>query len=306
MNVVFPHTKYLFLFFWIFCIIYIHLRGKVRLSFIRQLTDHSSFLAPINIFMYWFSKVPTTPYLNLNHFPELDILQKNWTIIRDEALNLYQMGSIAASNSYDDIGFNSFFRRGWKRFYLKWYQAEPLKSAQELCPNTVELLNKIPNLNAAAFTLLPKNSYLNPHRDPYAGSLRYHLGLVTPNSEKCSIYVDDIPYFWKDGEAVMFDETYLHHANNISDQDRIILFCDIQRPLKYKIFQYFSFFVNHTLMKASGSKNLPNEKSGVVNILFSHYYPIRIFFKSIKVKNARLYYTLKYIFFGGIFYWLFF
>jgi beta-hydroxylase len=32
------------------------------------------------------------------------------------------------------------------------------------------------------FALLPGGSHLNPHRDPFGGSLRYHLGLSTPNS----------------------------------------------------------------------------------------------------------------------------
>ena len=53
---------------------------------------------------------------------------------------------------------------------------------------------------------------LGAHRDPFAGSLRYHLGLVTPNSPECFIVVDGEKYYWKDGEAVMFDETYIHTA----------------------------------------------------------------------------------------------
>jgi beta-hydroxylase len=34
------------------------------------------------------------------------------------------------------------------------------------------------------FAMLPANGSLNPHRDPFAGSLRYHLGLITPNDER--------------------------------------------------------------------------------------------------------------------------
>jgi beta-hydroxylase len=35
----------------------------VRLPFMRQLFDHSSFMAPINLFMHWLSRVPSRPYL---------------------------------------------------------------------------------------------------------------------------------------------------------------------------------------------------------------------------------------------------
>jgi aspartyl/asparaginyl beta-hydroxylase (cupin superfamily) len=35
----------------------------------------------------------------------------------------------------------------------------------------------------------------------------------------------------KTGEAVMFDETFIHHAANRTDHQRVVLFCDVERPL---------------------------------------------------------------------------
>ena len=81
-------------------------------------------------------------------------------------------------------------------------------------------------------TALPPGGVLTLHRAPYAGSLRYHLGLVTPNDDNCAIIVDGQRYSWRDGEEVVFDETYLHWAENKTDKDRIILFCDIERPIR--------------------------------------------------------------------------
>ena len=69
------------------------------------------------------------------------------------------------------------------------------------------------------FALLPPGGKLNRHRDPFAGSLRYHLGLVTPNSDTCRIYVDGEPYSWRDGEDLMFDETFIHSAENATRHD---------------------------------------------------------------------------------------
>ncbi|KTC92867.1 MULTISPECIES: aspartyl/asparaginyl beta-hydroxylase domain-containing protein [Legionella] len=290
--------KSLFFAWYIFSIAYTHFRGKVRLKFLKQLTDHSSFMAPVNAIMYLFSAVPKTPFLDVATFPELKILRDNWETIREEAEFLYQEGYISASDKYDDIGFNSFFRRGWKRFYLKWYQ-DPMHSAQTLCPKTLELIQQIPNINAAMFTLLPKDSFLFSHRDPYAGSLRYHLGLITPNSKDCCIYVDGEPYFWQDGQDVMFDETFVHHAENKTSQDRIILFCDIQRPLKNKLATWFNQFFSRTVMKAAASKNLPNEQVGTINKLFTHLYQIRLVGKKLKSYNKNLYYIIKYTLFLG-------
>lgn len=285
-------------------IAYIHFRGKTRLGILRQLTDHSSLLAPINALMYLFSAVPSTPYLNLEQFPELKILRDNWTTIRDEAANLYQEGYIAASEKYDDIGFNSFFRRGWKRFYLKWYK-EPFPSAQALCPKTLALVQAIPNINAAMFALLPKNSFLFKHRDPYAGSLRYHLGLITPNSPGCRIHVDGIPHIWQDGKDVLFDETYIHYAENNTDEDRIILFCDIKRPLKNRFANQLNRLFSQLIMKAAASKNLPTEPVGFINKLFKYLYQIRLAGKNIKKYNKLLYYITKYSLYLGLFYLFF-
>lgn len=82
------------------------------------------------------------------------------------------------------------------------------------------------------FTELAPDSRLVRHRDPYAGSLRYHLGLMTPNDDRCFIDVDGQRYSWRDGESVVFDETYIHYAENKTDQNRIIFFADVERPLK--------------------------------------------------------------------------
>ncbi|MGB1271137.1 MAG: aspartyl/asparaginyl beta-hydroxylase domain-containing protein, partial [Endozoicomonas sp.] len=122
--------------------------------------------------------------MNTSHFPELKALRDNWQVIRSEAITLHEQSHIKASDRLDDIGFNSFFKTGWKRFYLKWY-GNDLPSAQALCPETVAMLQKIPGIKAAMFAMLSPDSRLVRHRDPYAGSLRYHLGLITPNSDQC-------------------------------------------------------------------------------------------------------------------------
>lgn len=298
-------TKFLVLYFFILSGAYIHFRGRVRHSFMRQLFDHSTLMAPINFIMYCFSRVPAKPFLPLDNFPELKLLRDNWQLIRDEAQALADHGEIKASEKYNDIGFNSFFRKGWKRFYLKWYGTN-LPSAQQACPKTLALLNQLPNIKAAMFASLPPGGELVRHRDPYAGSLRYHLGLVTPNSDECRIVVDGDSYFWRDGEDVLFDETYIHYAYNKTTHPRIILFCDVERPMRNKLAQGVNRFVSRTLMKASASPNSVNDQTGVINKLFKYVYVIRLLGKKIKAKNRKLYYLIKYVLFGSLLYLIFF
>lgn len=277
----------------------VHFRGRVRHTFFRQLTDHSSLLAPFNVLMYAFSAVPNRPFLDLDRFPELSALTENWRAIRDEALPLVAEGYVRAPRDHIDIGFHSFFKGGYKRFYLKWYD-DPPPSARKLCPKTVALLEAIPTINAAMFALLPPGAKLGAHRDPYAGSLRYHLGLVTPNDERCAIVVDGERYHWRDGEAVVFDETYIHSAENRTDATRLILFCDVARPLTSRVVGWINRAFRDTAIRASQTENLPGEKVGFVNRIFSYVYHVRLFGKRIKERSRVAYYALKWLLIAAI------
>ena len=290
----------------VLCGIYVQHRGVVqheKLS--RKLTDHSNLFGPINCLFYSFSKVPTSPYLDQENFPQLQILQDNWQIIRDEAVALNEQAQIKSSDKLDDIGFNSFFRTGWKRFYLKWYGSS-LNSARELCPKTVALLESIPTVKGAMFAMLPPEARLVKHRDPYAGSLRYHLGLVTPNSDDCYINVDGQNYSWRDGEAVMFDETFIHYAENTSDQNRIILFIDVKRPVTFFLVDWINRLFSRIVLGASATKNIDGDKIGFLNRIFASIYKIRLLGKKIKAYNRRLYYLLQYALYAWLIYLIFF
>ena len=276
------------------CSIYVQLRGSVRYEKVtRMLSDHSNFLAPINCLFYLFSSVKNSPYIDVNQFPELKTLEENWETMRDEALNLHKSSEIKGSTELDDLGFNSFFRTGWKRFYLKWYGVN-IPSANTLCPKTVKLLSDIPLIKGAMFAMLPPGARLVAHRDPYAGSLRYHLGLSTPNSEDCYIYVDGEKYSWRDGEPVIFDETFIHYAENKTEKNRIVLFLDINRPTNFFIIDWLNIFLGNTLLAATATKNIEGDKVGLLNKLFSSVYSARLVGKKIKSYNRFLYYFLQY------------
>jgi beta-hydroxylase len=278
---------------------YVHFRGRARHSFLRQLTDHSTFFAPVNALVYLFSAVPARPFLDPAAFPFLAPLQANWREIRDEAIRLRDEARIRASEAYDDAGFNSFLRRGWKRFYLKWY-GEPQPSARAHCSRTVELVESIPKVRAALFALLPAGGTLMEHRDPFAGSLRYHLGLVTPNSDACWIDVDGVRRSWRDGEGVVFDETYVHHAANETATDRIILFCDVERPLRGRLPGAVNRWVGDTLMRATRSRNERGESVGAVNVAFGQVYKLRLLGKRLKAWHQPTYYAVKFALLAGL------
>jgi beta-hydroxylase len=296
--------KFVVLYVFVAAALFVHFRGRVRHSLVKQLSDHSTIMAPYNALMYLFSAVPAKPILDPRAIPELDVLRANWQVIRDEAIALMDQGSIRAATGHNDLGFNSFFKNGWKRFYVKWY-GSPMPSAQQACPKTVALVQSLPNVNAAMFALLPPGGKLNRHRDPFAGSLRYHLGLVTPNSDRCRIYVDGNPYAWRDGEDLLFDETFIHSAHNETEVTRIILFCDVERPLRTPVMRAFNRLVARHVMRAASTQNLETEPVGLLNRVYALFGHSSDFLTRLKRRNRTAFRTAKYALFAALAYWIF-
>jgi len=149
-------------------------------------------------------------------------------------------------------------------------------------------------VHGAMFAMLPPGAKLGAHRDPFAGSLRYHLGLKTPNSDDCFIIVDGEKCVWRDGEAIMFDETFIHTAENRTDQNRIILFCDVERPMTFGFMRSMNRWVSKHIVKASSTQNEEGEKVGVINKLFSQIYSVHSLSRRMKAWNYHAYYAVKF------------
>lgn len=252
--------------------------------------------APFNCLLYMTTRPRgSKPVLDSAEFPELDLLRENWQTIREEAVALGSQGFDAAkregTGGYYDVGFRTFFKYGWSRFYLNWY-GYTHHSAMRLCPKTVEILKKVPAVHGAMFAFLPPGSQLTRHADPIAVSLRYHLGLATPNSEACFINVDEQHLHWRDGEAIMFDETYLHYVRNDTDAGRLILMCDVKRPLN-PLGAVFNFFYQG-VTRASVVPNTPEDRRGLANRIFSGLSPLLARSKALKTTNRPMYLAVKW------------
>src|SRR5260370_4749818 len=84
----------------------VHFRGKVRLGFWRQVSDHSTIMAPYNVLMYLFSAVPNRPGLRVGLVPQINLLRRHWQIIREGGLHLFWPGQLQAPGQDNDWGFN--------------------------------------------------------------------------------------------------------------------------------------------------------------------------------------------------------
>lgn len=292
-------TCSLLLVFLVGSVIYVYrYRGRVRYDSFRQyLRKGWPIFSPLNCLLYLFTqRRARRPIMDLDRFPELDVIQRHWRTIREEALALhrddvFEQTKRDGSGGYYDIGFRTFYKYGWSKFYLRWYGTTH-NSARRLCPETTRLLERIPCVNGAMFSVLPVGSKLTRHADPAACSLRYHLGLATPNADPCYINIDGTDYSWRDGRALLFDETYLHYAHNDAETDRVILMCDVERPTRV-IGPVVNFFYKG-LMRATVVPNTDEDERGVVNTLFARLAPLLTNTRALKQTHPGRYTAIKY------------
>jgi beta-hydroxylase len=82
--------------------------------------------------------------------------------------------------------------------------------------------------------------------------------------------------------------------------DRIILFCDVERPLRTRAMTAANRWVSRHIINESATQNEEGERVGWLNRIFGHVYRVRLVGKRMKAWNKRVYYTVKYLLIGGI------
>lgn len=282
------------------CILYVYrFRGQQRYQrFSQYLRKSWPVFAPLNCLLYMATaREARQPVLKPHYIEGIERLRRNWRRIRDEAMELHASGAFEAASApgaagHHDLGFRTFYKRGWRKFYLKWY-ADPHRSAERLCPTTVRLLEGIPGIRAAMFSVLPAGAELSMHSDPLACSLRYHLGLDTPGTSNCYICVDGHFIPWRNGEDFVFDETYPHFARNDSTTNRVILMCDVERPMNLSGRAFNRLYAG--LAWAMTVPNTPEDRQGPISWLFARLAPLRESGMALKRRHRPLYTLLKYL-----------
>ena len=194
--------------------------------------------------------------------PALGMIEDNWDLVRDEMEDVLAKAKAANApipymhNTYDKIfyadrkkqGFISklagkliygedteiFTRIGspdWRTYNLLMF-GQNIPGNADQCPATMALLKQIPGVQSALFSIVAPHAYIPPHSDPAKGVIRYHLALRVPKDRmNCFIEVSGERYNWTEGKGVLFDDVFDHWVRNDTEEERVILFVDILRPL---------------------------------------------------------------------------
>jgi aspartate beta-hydroxylase/beta-hydroxylase len=191
--------------------------------------------------------------------PALRELDRAFPAIREELLALLaDKGSVPRYHDVDPMQRGISARvdpeKDWKVFYLHAMGEKPLANRAK-CPRTCAVLDRIPNLFQAFFSILDGGKSVPAHRGPYRGYLRYHLGLVVPPVDPPSIRIKDRHYTWREGESILFDDSWEHEVINRSPSDRVVLIVDIRRPMPAP-FDAFNRFVEGVMRVVYGKQIL--------------------------------------------------
>ncbi len=167
-------------------------------------------------------------FYDISDFPFLDPLTNGYPLIRKELYELLSQKDKSWFSTYPSY-VKSENTNAWQVFtFMLWHIKS--KENASICPTTANLVFSIPEITSCDFSSLKPHTHIKPHTGYSKTVLRCHLPLIIPKGDKCAIRVGDQTRRWKEGELLIFDDSFDHEAWNFSDENRIVLMFDIPNP----------------------------------------------------------------------------
>ncbi len=173
------------------------------------------------------------PVYDAAEFPDLRPLEDNWELVHKELLAILKHRDlIPAFHELSPDQKKISKGDNWRTFPLFGFGTKAEQNCK-LCPETARLLEQVPNMQTAFFSILSPHYHIKAHRGVTKTLLRCHLALIVPKEAgACRMRVGDVTFEWKTGRAVVLDDTYDHEVWNDSNEERVVLLFDFDRPMK--------------------------------------------------------------------------
>jgi len=168
----------------------------------------------------------TRPWWDPKGFPWMADLEAATDQIRaelDAATDGRDLELNAESGKLTDSG-------AWRELRLFSKGHEFIENSRR-CPKTVEVIRSIPSATIAGsvfFAATDPGTHIVPHFAPHNARLRVHLGVHVPEGNRMRVANETRP--WREGEAIIFDDSFEHETWNESESRRVILLFDIWHP----------------------------------------------------------------------------
>lgn len=187
--------------------------------------------------LFYFPGIRSHPFWDKyrSEFKTISILENNYQKIKDEYTGVLKHNNL--ENDYKFTDHEKFLHQGnweWFSYISKGAKVDKFK---DYFPITNNLLNEIDStgelmcglpFSYTFFSRLAPKSSIASHYGPCNIRLRIHLALDIP--ENCHLRVSDTQREWKEGNCMIFDDTYSHEVHNNSDKYRSILLIDVWHP----------------------------------------------------------------------------
>jgi beta-hydroxylase len=199
----------------------------------------------VNRLLLQYSTVGNPPVFDPGVFPWTAILEAQWQTIRAEALAVLQQREAVppVQEISPDHARLADYENKWQSYFI-WGYGYKLAANAARCPRTTALVEQIPGLKSALFSIHAPGVHIPRHNGVTFAMITCHLGLIVPQErEKCRIKIADQTYHWEPGKTVVFDDTYEHEVWNDTEEDRVILLIQFTRPLRFPGRQLASFFM---------------------------------------------------------------
>jgi beta-hydroxylase len=205
------------------------------------------------------SAVPNDRFLRTEGIPWIEHLEANWKTIRAELDDVLVERELLPN--FQDISTDQgSLTEGddWKTFFLYGFgfRSEPNCAR---CPNTAALVETIPGMQTAFFSILAPGKHVPLHRGITKGMVRAHLGLRVPQSpEDCWMTCGDEKIVWREGDLVFFDDTYPHAVWNNTNEERAVLLFDFERPMTrggQRVSRLMMWVLRHTAYFKDAQRN---------------------------------------------------
>jgi len=179
------------------------------------------------------SLVPDTAFIDTADFPWADALVARWPAMRDEALAvLRHRDAIPAFHEISPEQASISVGHHWRTFLLYGFGTRLEQNCRH-APITAAALERVPGLATAWLSILAPGYHIPAHGGVSKGFVRAHLALVVPQeAERCRMRVGDEVRAWRAGELLLFDDSREHEVWNDTDEERVVLVFDVDRPMR--------------------------------------------------------------------------
>ncbi len=180
------------------------------------------------------SRIPNAPVLDARDFPWVPMVEASWQDVRGEALRiLAHRDAIPPLNEISPDHARIAGDGKWRSFFL-WGYGHRIAENCARAPLTAALVERLPGLNSAFFSILEPGAHIPRHRGVTKGIFTAHLGLVTPQRRAdCRMRVADRTVHWDEGRCLLFDDTYPHEVWNDTNEMRVVLLIQLLRPVGF-------------------------------------------------------------------------